>query len=145
MVTRTTHLCFINQFSKKKLWLASTASDRKGAKIQLDISWFYPKILFFQNIKIKLNSRTWMTLKSPIMIFQALEPLQPHFIKIFTDPDAWIISSTKMINTCPFSRNRSSKIQCFTNIWYSFCWRLLRPANATFLKTGWWITNGQRL
>ena len=61
MVTRTTHLCFINQFSKKKLWLASTASDRKGAKIQLDISWFYPKILFFQNIKIKLNSRTWMT------------------------------------------------------------------------------------
>ena len=28
----------INQFSKKLHWLASTASDRKGAKIQFDIS-----------------------------------------------------------------------------------------------------------
>ena len=155
MVTRTTHLCFINQFSKKKLWLASTASDRKGAKIQLDISWFYPKILFFQNIKIKLNSRTWMTLKSPIVIFQALEPLQPqwpqqpqqpqwpqwpqqpHFIKKITDPDGWIIPGTKMTNTCPFLLNGSSKPQFFTNIWYPFCQRLLRPANITFLKTGW--------
>ena len=57
------HLYFINQFSKKWHWLASTASDRKGAKIQLDISWFYPEKIFFQNIKIKLNLRTWMTLK----------------------------------------------------------------------------------
>ena len=122
-----------------------------------------PQKMFFQNIKIKLNLRTWMALNSPVVIFQALEPLQsqwpqqphqpqwpqlprqPHFIKTFTDPDAWIISSTKMINTCPFSQNRSSKIHIFTSIWYSFCWRLLRPANATFLKTGWWNTNGQPL
>ena len=54
---RIAHLCFINQFSKKWHQLASTASDRKGAKIQF-----------------------------------------------------------------------------FNDIWYFFCWRLLRPAYVTFLK-----------
>ena len=120
MVTRSTHLCFINQFSKKLHLLASTASDRKGAKFQLDTSWFYPKILSFQNIKIKLNSRTWMTPKSPIVIFQALEPLQPqwpqqpqqprwpqwpqqpHFIQELPEPDGWIIPGTKMTSTSVF-------------------------------------------
>ena len=65
--------------------------------------------LFFQNIKIKLNLRTCMTLKSSVVIFQAFEPLrpqwplqpqqspwpqwplQPHFIKKITDSDDWII------------------------------------------------------
>ena len=99
--------------------------------------------IFFQNIQIKLNLMTWMTLKSSVVIFQALEPLQPqwpwqpHFIKKFTDSDGWIIPGTKMINTCPFLWNGSLKIQFFANIWYFFCWRLLRPADATFLKTGW--------
>jgi hypothetical protein len=37
-----------------------------------------------------------------------------------------------MTNTCPFSWNRSSKILDFTNIWYSFCRRLLRPADVIF-------------
>ena len=32
---------------------------------------------FFQNIKIKLNLRFCMTLKSSMVIFRALEPLQP--------------------------------------------------------------------
>ena len=58
--------------------MASTASDRKGTKIQNDISWFYANIFAFQNIKIKQNSRTGMTLKSSEVIFQALEPLQPQ-------------------------------------------------------------------
>ena len=35
---RSWHLSFINQFSKKKHRLASTASNKKGAKIQPDIS-----------------------------------------------------------------------------------------------------------
>ena len=70
-----------------------------------------PKKLF-SNIKIKLNSNAWMTLKSSVVIFQALKPLQPqwtqwpqqpqwpqwprqpHFIKKFTDPDGLIICST---------------------------------------------------
>ena len=32
-----------------------------------------------QNIKIKLNSGTWMTLQSSVMIFQVLEPFQPQW------------------------------------------------------------------
>jgi hypothetical protein len=36
------------------------------------------KNICFQNIKIKLNSGTWMTLDSSELIFQALEPLQPQ-------------------------------------------------------------------
>ena len=116
---------------------------------------------FFQNIKIKLNSNAWMTLKSSVVIFQALKPLQPqwpqwpqqpqwpqwprqpHFIKRSTDPDGLIIPSTQMTNTSPLLWNGSSKNQFFTDIWYSFCWRLLRPANVIFLKTGWWNTNPQ--
>ena len=61
-----------------------------------------------------------MTLKSLLVIFQALEPLQPqrpqrplqphwphqplqpYFIKRIPDPDGWIIPSTKMTNTGPF-------------------------------------------
>ena len=92
------------------------------------------KSIFFQNIKIKLNSRTWMTLKSSVVIFQTLEPLQPqwplqpqqppwpqwplqpHFIKNITDCDGWIIPGTKMTNTGPFLWNGSSKIQFFTDI-----------------------------
>ena len=117
------------------------------------------KYFSFQNIKIKLNSKTGMTLKSSEGIFQALEPLQPqwplqppqpqwpqwpqqpHFIKKFTQLDRWIIPSTQMTNTILFLWNGSSKIQIFTNIWYPFCWRLLRPADVTFLKTGWWNSN----
>ena len=38
-----------------------------------------PKNIFFLNIKIKLNSRTWMTLKSSAVIFRTLEPQQPQW------------------------------------------------------------------
>ena len=158
--SRIALLCFINQFSKNWHWLASAAFDRKYAKILHDFLWFY-RIFFFQNIKIKLNSDAWMTLKSSVVIFQALKPLQPqwpqwpqqpqwpqwpqqpHFIKIFTDPDGLIIPSTQMINTSPILWNRSLKIQYFTDIWYSFCRRLLRPADVNCLKTGWWNTKVQ--
>jgi hypothetical protein len=158
------HLCFINQFSKNWHRLASIASYRKGAKIQYTIFHDSTQKTFFQNIKMKLNSNAWMTLKSLVVIFQALTPLQPqwpqwpqqpqqpqwpqwpwqpHFIKKITDPDVLIIPSTKMTNISPFMWNGSSKIQFVTDIWYSFCWRLLRPADANFLKTGWWNTNVQ--
>ena len=90
-----------------------------------------------------------MTLNSSVVIFQALKPLQPqwpqwpqqpqwprqpHFIKNFTDPDGLIIPSTQMTTTSPFLWNRSSKIKFFTNNWYSFCRRLLRPANVIFFE-----------
>ena len=113
---------------------------------------------FFQNIKIKLNSNVWMTLKSSVVIFQTLKPLQPqlpqwpqwpqwpqqpHFIKRITYPDGLITPCTQMTNTSPFLWNGLSKIQFFTNIWYSLCLRLLRPANVIFLKAGSWNTNVQ--
>ena len=41
----------------------------------------------------------------------------------------------------PFFWKRSSKIQIFTDIWYFFYRRLLRPAYVTFLKTGWQNSN----
>ena len=113
-----------------------------------------PKQKLFQNIKIKLNSTTWMTLKSSLVIFQALEPLQsqwpqrplqphwphqplqPYFIKKIPEPDGWIIASTKMTSTGPFLWNGSSKFQWSTDIWDPCCRRLLRPVFANFLKTG---------
>ena len=85
-----------------------------------------------------MNSRTWMTLKSSVVIFQALEtsaasltqrPLQPHwpqqplkpnFLKKLPDPDGLIITCTKITNTGNFLWNGSSKIQFFTNIWHPF-------------------------
>ena len=83
------------------------------------ISMILPNHFFFQNIKVKPNSRTWMTLKSSVVIFQTLEPQRPqwplqpqqaqwpqwpqhpHFIKIFIQLDGWIIPSTQMTKTSP--------------------------------------------
>ena len=74
-----------------------------------------------------------MTLKSLLMIFQTLEPLQPqrphqplqpqwpqqplkpYFIKKLPDLDDWIVPGTKMTNAGPFLWNGSSKIQFFTD------------------------------
>ena len=72
-------------------------------------TWYFmilTKNCCLQNIKIKLNSRTWM-------IFQALEPVQPYwphqpyFTKKVPGPEDWIISGTKKTNNGPFLRNGS--------------------------------------
>ena len=105
-------------------------------------TWYFmipPKIFFSKNIKMKLSSITWMTLKSSVVIFTALElllsqwPQQPHFNKGLPESDGWIIPGTKMTNTGPSLRNEESKFQFFTDIWYLFCWRLLRPTFIIFL------------
>ena len=104
-------------------------------------------LLTFQNIKMKLNSRTWMTLKSSVVIFQASEPLQPldlislcnwplppqkpYFIK--KHPDCCIIPSNKMTNTDPFLWNGSTKSN-FSLLSDTLSVGLLRPADVTFLK-----------
>ena len=72
------HLSFIHQFAKKWHRLASTASNKKKMVNFNMIFHESTKSIFFQNIKIKLNLRTWMTLKSSVVIFQALEPLHPQ-------------------------------------------------------------------
>ena len=56
------------------LCLASTEMVLKFNMIFYDST---PK-KYFQNINIKLNLNDWMTLKSSIMIFEALKPLQPQ-------------------------------------------------------------------
>ena len=84
------------------------------------------KSIFYPNIKIKLNSRTLMTLKPSVVIFQTLEllqpqwplqpqqppwpqwPLQPHFIKNITDCDGWIIPGTKMVPFCEMDHQKSN-------------------------------------
>merc|ERR1712051_689627 len=58
-----------------------------------------------------------------------------------SDSDDMIIPGTKMTNTGPFLWNRSSKIQLFTDVWYPFCQRLLRPAYVIFLKNGYKCQN----
>ena len=74
-------MCFINQFLKKWHRRASTASNRKGAKIQHEFSWFCQKKFFpkHQNIVILLlkllNSRTWMTLMTSLVLFPDLKNL----------------------------------------------------------------------
>ena len=69
-------LCLIHHL--KFFWphAASTASDRKGAKIQHEFSWFCQKSKHQNKVILDpklLNSRTWKTLKSSVVIFQALE------------------------------------------------------------------------
>jgi hypothetical protein len=48
------------------------------------------------------------------VIFQALEPLQPHFIKNTFDRDDSMIPDTKTTNTGPFLWNGLSKIKKIT-------------------------------
>ena len=106
----------------------------------------------FQNIKIKPNSRTWLTLKSSVVIFQALEPLQPqwpwqpqqpqwpqwpqqsHFIKKITDPNGSMILGTKMTNTGPFLLNGSSKIHFFLLILASFLSEAVENSECYFFE-----------
>jgi hypothetical protein len=74
---RFVYLSFINQFKKNNIGWPQQPPTKKVIKFNM----IFPdstKKYYFQNIKIKLNSRTWMTLKSSVVIFQALEPMQPQ-------------------------------------------------------------------
>ena len=107
---RCGNLSFINQFSKKYYQLASTASNIKGCQYS---TWYFmilTKNICFQNIKIKLNLITSITLKSSVLIFRALEPLQPHWPHRTRQPH-WPKQPPG-----PFLWNGSSKINFF--FWY---------------------------
>ena len=145
-------LIFATSFQKSNIGWPQQPQTEKVLKSNL-ILHDSTKDFFSKNIEIKLSSRTWMSLKSSVVIFEALKPLQPqwpqqpqqprgpqwpqqpHFTKKLPEPDGWIIPGTKITSAGPFLWDGSSKIQFFTGIWYLFCWRLLRPAYATFLKT----------
>ena len=61
-------------FQKSSIGWPQQPLTEKELKFNLIFHDYTPKKYFFQNIKIKLNSRAWMTLKSPVLILQALEP-----------------------------------------------------------------------
>jgi hypothetical protein len=94
-----------------------------------------------------LNSRTLLTLKNSVVIlltsvtYAASLTWQPQWPQQPPKPffpqkmdDSISPGETKMTNTGPFLWIGSSKIQNFTDIWQSFCQRLLRPASTTFFK-----------
>ena len=106
---------YTDQFSKKYHRLASTASNRKPAKIQHD-NESNPPIFFskyqneaeFNNLDDSVvNAQTLEHLQphwpqQPLQPLWPHQPLQPYFIKELPEPDGWIIPDTKMTNTGPF-------------------------------------------
>jgi hypothetical protein len=63
-------LSFSNHFLKKWHILASTASDRKSAKIHHDISWFYQKKFYSKD----QNKAEFKNLENfEVLTFEALE------------------------------------------------------------------------
>ena len=143
------HLSFISQFSKNWHWLASTASNRKGAKFQYDISWFYQNNIFSKHqnkAEFKdLGDSVVLSINFPdLRTSGALMTSTVTFTASFHHNNYWswwpvgLSLAPKWPIQVPLSN-----IQFFTDIWHYFCQRLLRPADVTFLKTGWWNPNAQ--
>ena len=104
-----------------------------------------------------------MTRKSLVVIFQTLEPMQSQW-PLQPQQPRWpqcdlysLISTTTKKNYWswwldpPWCQNDQywslfkewiiKNPVFFTDIWYPFCWRLLRPAYITFLKNGYKCQN----
>ena len=108
-------LIFETSFQKKIHRLASTASDKKGAKIQHDIS----------AASLASTTSTALFHQRIFWTWWLDHPWHQNY-QYWSLFEEWI---------------ESSKIQFFTDIWYPFCWRLLRPAYVTFLKAGFKYQN----
>ena len=118
---------------------------------------FHDSIIFFsfQNIKIKLNSRSCMALRSSVVIFQALKPLRPQWPLQPQQPPRPQFHQTNYCSwwlDTPWQPNHHYwsifvewiiKNPNFQWYLYFFCRRLLRSADIIFLKTGWWNSNIQ--
>ena len=119
------HICVLStSFQKNYLSWPQQPPTEKVQKFNMIFYDSNPK-KFFLNIKIKLNLNASMTLKSSVVVFQALKllqpqwphrpqqpqwpqwPQQPHFIKKNADPDDLIIPRIQMTNTGPYLWNRS--------------------------------------
>ena len=145
------HLNFINQFSRKHIGRPQHPPTEKVLNFTMTFH-DSTKTFFFQNLKIKLNSRTWMTLKSSAVLFQALKSPQPqqppwHLQPNFTKKN---YLSYKWLSH-PWHRNDQITVPCVEWIinpnlhWHLNPYRQLlsRPATITLLKTGWWNSNVQ--
>ena len=112
-----------------------------------------------------LNSRTWMTLQSSKVIFQALETSAASLTSVFSATSLASTASTAFFSqktswswlfdhTCQLPPKWPTQVPfcgldhqnsnfSLTFAWYPFCRRLLRPAFVIFLKVGWWNSNAQ--
>ena len=154
------HLSFINQFSKKWHRLASTASDRKSAKIQHDISWFKQKKIFSKH----QNEAEFKNLDDSLDLSNDFPGLRTSAVSMTST--ASMTSVASMTSTAsihqkicwswwldhpwhPNDQYQSLFVEWILKIlifyWYliPLCWRLLRPANVTFSKTNHWNANVQ--
>ena len=79
----------------EKVILTGLSSLQK--KRCLNSIWYFmilPKKTFFQNIKIKLNSNAWMTLKSSVVIFRALKTSAASFTSATSTTSLALTAST---------------------------------------------------
>ena len=144
------------------IWISKTCYDifwpqqpltTKSAKIPHDFSWFYQKKMCskgqnkakFKNLdNFDVLSSDFEALKTSCTSLtssaSAASLASATFTTLFTQRTSlfWWFDHIchKMTNTGPFLWNGSSKILIFTEIWYSFCRRLLRPVDVIFLKNG---------
>ena len=66
-------------FQKSYIGWPQQPLTEKVQKLKKNIFHDFTKKNGFQNIKIKLNSTTWMALECSVVIFQALEYLRPQW------------------------------------------------------------------
>ena len=152
------HLSFIHQFAKKWHRLASTASDKKDGKFQYDISWIYQINIFskhqnkaeFKNLDdSKVLSRNFPDLRTSAASMTSTASTTSMASMTFTASFhqkhylLWWLDH-------PWHQNdqyRSLFVEwiiknpIFHWYYHYFCWRLLRPVDVTFLKTGGWNSN----
>ena len=76
--------------------------------------------------------------KKPLQPHWPHQPHQPYILQEIPDHDGLIVPGTKMTNTGPFLWNGSSKIQFFTDIWYS-SWRDFWGQPMSFFFENWLI------
>ena len=119
------------------------------------LSTFFFYLKHQNKVKFFIELLNPSTLKTSVVIFTALDTFTASltsaasatsmtsttskalFPQKLPDLDYCILPGTKMTNTDHFLWIGSSKIQIFTSILQSWCQRLLRPANITFLKKYW--------
>ena len=144
---RLCHLGFIHQLSKKSHRLASTSTS-----VFMILFIFFFKTPNWNILVLRLlNSRTRMTLKSSIVILQALEttapqwPLQPHwrqqslqpyFLKKLPDPNGLIIKMTSIGHFFGMVLQKSKLSPMYGTVSVGGCW-----GQPILLKTGGWNSN----
>ena len=155
---RIAHLCFINQFSKKWHWLASTASSGRVSDISKKLG-FLRSIPQIGTCIGHLDSGDDQIIRISIFLMKwgclghwghwgcwghwghwgsrGFKAWKNHYWGLQSHPGVWIHLYFYVLKKRILGRIMKFQIK----FWHLFCWRLLRPANAIFLKTGGWNTN----